>query len=134
MRHDAAVRLARRMEDAWPSQVTDGWIGLVCERLASMDEGPAARGIEQLIDSSRFLPSVADLRDAYAGCGGTVVDPGRNMSPPVKRFPSSAAEPAEVVALLQSRRGRMHDEQRGPSVLPEPSSNAHGASGAPAVS
>ncbi|OGR95235.1 MAG: hypothetical protein A2V88_12940 [Elusimicrobia bacterium RBG_16_66_12] len=101
MNAEAAARLARCLASAWPERATQGWVDLVAERLARWEEPLASKAVESLIDGQPRLPSVYDLRGAYAAAGGDVADPGRRMSPRATppRGPLSLAERAEVARL-----------------------------------
>lgn len=103
MKPDEAARLATRLLDAFPrAGATEGTVRIYAERFVGWDLAPASIAVERLIDSTRWLPSVAEVREAYAAAGGRHgYDPGRDMSPMVEHRPLT---PDEQAAALEVRR------------------------------
>lgn len=115
MNRPQALELAVRLINAFPgSGATAATAGIFAERLARMDPMIGTRAIERLVDTSRRLPTVADLWEAYNAEGGEIGDTGRDMSPPVGPRPDrpSPEEQAKIAELRTEFRRRV-EEVRG---------------------
>lgn len=104
MERSVALRLARHLLDAFDRGAAAGTMAVYAERLARLEEGPAVAAVELLIDTSRRLPYVSEILDAYRASGGRLPDPGRNMSPRTEDLPDlTDAERAAAKALAERK-------------------------------
>ncbi len=124
MRADQAIALAERIVAAFPdARAGDATVDVFVDRLLPWDYGTAAAAVENLIDSSRRFPHVADLRDAYAAAGGNLPDPGRRMSPPLAPVRELTADEREAA---DAERRALLDRLRASGYAPEPGRRKEG--------
>lgn len=103
MNQQQATRLALRLAAAFPSAaITPDVVALRAEKMRAWELAAAERAVETLIDHGRMFPTVAELREAYAGAGGKIADPARDMSPPRRHQRDvSPATPEQVQAAIR---------------------------------
>lgn len=97
---DAAF-LGRRLIAAFPAGTAET-SKIFAEKMADWDHDRATDAVETLIDYSRGLPTVFDLREAYLAAGGSLPDASRNMSPerPRAKGPTVVLDETEIRAVI----------------------------------